>query len=178
MVIRGMPLFWTIFNPLDLQCPIVLWLAGVAVGCFDSTTSAFHHGTTTMNPTAVATFFYKTCRVIFNYLLRVGSSNSSFFGPVSVYFGTIETNGWGMLYLYCLIWLKKMSSFFDFCRKIANKDGFKTKLLSFLDQVIRCKLTLVDINTVLSEVGPLVLTAKNASVFISKLKDDANLIAF
>ncbi len=137
MVTRGMPLFWAIFNPSDLRSPIILLLAGVAIGCSESTTLAFRHTTATMNPVVVATFFHETCRGIFNHLLRVGSSEGGLFGPNSVYFGTVETNGRGMLHLHYLIWLKGMSSFSDLCKKIASEDQFKTRLLSFLDRVIR-----------------------------------------
>ena len=69
-----------------------------------------------------------------------------------------------------------MSSFSDLQRKIVDKNEFKTRLLSFLDQVIRCKLTPVDTNQVLSEVGPSALATNNASVFALQLKDNANLV--
>ncbi len=103
MVTRGIPPFWTIFNPSDLQCSIVLWLASIAVDCSESITSAFCHATATMNPVTVATFSYETYRGIFNYLLRAVSSDGGLFGPVLAYFGTVETNGPGMLYLHCLV---------------------------------------------------------------------------
>ncbi len=125
MVIRGMPPFWAIFNPPDLQSPIVLSLAGVAVGCSESTTSVFCHATATINPVAIATFFHETCRGIFNYLLRAESSENGLFGPVSAYFGTVETNSRDMLHLDCLVWLKGMSSFSDLHKKIAGEDQFK-----------------------------------------------------
>ncbi len=129
-----------------------------------------------MNSVAVATFLYETCKDIFNYLLRMESSNRGLFGPVSAYFGTVETNGRGMLHLHCLVWLKRMASFSDLCRKIADKDGFKIRLLSFLDQVIRYKLIPIDTNQISPEVGPSVLAIPDASVFASQLKDDANLV--
>ncbi len=176
MVIRDMPPFWATFNPSDLRSPIVLSLAGVAIGCSESITSAFCHATATMNPVPVATFFHEICRGIFNHLLRVRSSVGGFFGPVSAYFGPVETNSRGMLHLYCLVLLKEISSFSDLCKKIAGEDQFKTRLLSFLDQVIRCELTPVDTNQVLPEVKPLTLTANDASVFASQLNDDANLV--
>lgn len=103
MVTKGMPPFWITVNPSDLRCPIVLWLAGVAVSFSESTTSAFRYATATMNPVAVATFFHETCRGIFNQLLKAGSSEGGLFGPVSTYFGTVETNGRGMLHLNCLV---------------------------------------------------------------------------
>ncbi len=87
-----------------------------------------------------------------------------------------DHHSWGMLYLYYLVLLKEMSSLSDFCKKIANKDRFKIWLLAFSDQVIRYEWTSVDINKVLSKVKSLALAAKDASIFASQLKDDANLI--
>ena len=95
--------FWTIFNSSDLQCFIVLSHAGIVVSCSKSTILAFGHTTATINPIAVATFFYEICRGIFNYLLGAKSSNKGLFGPVLAYFGTIETNNSGMLHLHCLV---------------------------------------------------------------------------
>ncbi len=60
-----------------------------------------------------------------------------------------------------------MSSFSDLCRKIADEDRFKIRLLSFLDQVIRFELTPVDTNQILPEVGTLALVALDAFVFAS-----------
>ncbi len=70
-----------------------------------------------------------------------------------------------------------MSSFSDLRKKIADEDGFKIQLFSFPDQVIRCKLTPVDTNQVLSEIGPSASAAPDAFVFASQLKDDTNLVA-
>lgn len=83
-----------------------------------------------------------------------------------------------MLHLYCLVWLKGMSSFFDLRRKIVEKDKFKAWLLSFLDQVIRCELTLMDTNKVLPEVKPAaaISSEDEASSFALQLKDNANHI--
>lgn len=130
-----------------------------------------------MNLVAVATFFYETCRGIFNHLLRAESSNGGLFGPVPAYFGTVETNGRGMLHLHYLVWLKGMSSFSDLYRKIVDEDGFKTRLLSFLYQIIRCELTLVDTNQVLPKVAPSASATDDTSVFALQLEDDANLVA-
>ncbi len=96
-------MFWATFNPSVLQCPIVLWLAGINVGCSENITLAFCYITTIMNPVTVATFFHEIYREIFDYLLRRKSSNGRFFGPVSKYFGTVKTNGQGMLHLHCWV---------------------------------------------------------------------------
>ena len=87
---------------------------------------AFYYVIATMNLITIVIFFYKIYESIFNYLLIVKSSNSRFFGLISAYFGTIETNGQGILYPYYLVWYKEISSFSDLCKKIADKTRFKT----------------------------------------------------
>lgn len=71
IVTKRMPSFWATFNLFDLWCSIVLWLAGVDFGFFESTTLAFCYTMAIMNLVAVATFFYKTYKRIFDYLLAV-----------------------------------------------------------------------------------------------------------
>lgn len=56
-----------------------------------------------INPIAVAYVFKATCCSIFEHLLAVGFKNKKLFGFFSTYFSIIETNSWGILYLYCLI---------------------------------------------------------------------------
>ncbi len=71
MVTKGMPPFWATFNPSDLRCPIVLWLAGVDVGCSESITSAFRYATATMNPT----FFHETWAATLSVTILVRKYN-------------------------------------------------------------------------------------------------------
>ncbi len=81
-----------------------------------------------------------------------------------------------MLHLHCLAWLKEMSRFSDLCKKIASEDEFKIQLLSFLDQVIKCELTPIDTNQVLTEVGPSTLPTNDASVFASQFNNNGNFV--
>lgn len=70
-----------------------------------------------------------------------------------------------------------MSSFSNLHKRIIDKNEFKIRLLSFLNQVIRYKLTLEDTNQILPEIGPQASATNNTSIFTLKLKDDVNLIA-
>lgn len=76
--------------------------------------SAFKTATATMNPVTIAMFFDETCKAIFDHLLAAKSRESGLFGPMSTYFGTVETNGRGMLHLHYLVWLKDMTNFSNF----------------------------------------------------------------
>ncbi|WP_375449088.1 hypothetical protein [uncultured Nostoc sp.] len=108
MLSDGMPVLWITINPSDLQSTLVLILAGMRYedNGVNNSAEAFARMTATMNPVAVARFFEATCRGIFEHLLAAGSKDGWLLGPVSTYFGTVETNGRGMLHLHCLVWLR------------------------------------------------------------------------
>ncbi len=91
----GMSTIWITLNPLDLCSFVVLILAGVRLKDSGSSTSAeeFRWTTAVMNPLTVAQFFEATCTGIFKRLLAAGSTGRGQLGPVSTYYGTVETNG-------------------------------------------------------------------------------------
>lgn len=66
------------------------------------TTDVFALLTARMHQVVVAQFFQAICS-IFDHLLAVGFNNNGLLGPVSMYFGKIETNSQGILYLHCLV---------------------------------------------------------------------------
>lgn len=68
-------------------------------------TEVFIRMIATMNSVAMSRFFEGMYCGIFEHLLTAGSKDRKLFGPISTYFGTVEINGRGMLYLYCLVWL-------------------------------------------------------------------------
>ena len=66
-----MPTFWIIINPLDLQNPLILILAGIKLpkDSLPVANVAIQLITATSNPVAVAQFFYYTYKAVFNSLL-------------------------------------------------------------------------------------------------------------
>ncbi len=129
MITNGMPVLWITFNPSDLRCPIVLWLAGIRLPVFDNTASVFKTATATMNPLAIATFFNITCIAIFDHLLAAGSIKDGIFGPVLTYFEIVETNGRGMLHLHSLVWLTRMTNLSNFRQKICSDPSYFGRFL-------------------------------------------------
>lgn len=136
MIINGMSIFWITYNPSDLQCLIVLWLAEIRLPMSDSTTSAFKIVTTTMNPIAIATFINEICTAIFNHLLAVRSIKDGLCGLVLTYSGTVETNGRGMLHFHCLVWLKSMINLSNFQQKICGNPDYFVQLIHFLTTLL------------------------------------------
>lgn len=51
----------------------------------------------------VAKFFEATCIAVFKQLLNARSQENSLLGLVSTYFRMVDTNGWGILYLYSFL---------------------------------------------------------------------------
>ena len=82
-----------------------------------------------MNPVAVAQFFAATCRGIFEHLLAAGFEDGGLFGPVSTYFGTVETNGRGMLHLHCLVWLRGVFHISKLRNQLRSDPAYTTRMI-------------------------------------------------
>lgn len=80
MITDEMSLLWVTFDPSDLQCPIVFWLAGVSLPVSDAAALAFKTGPATINPVAIATFFDETCKAILITFLLHGLEGVGFSG--------------------------------------------------------------------------------------------------
>ena len=89
-----MPIFWFTLNPSDFQSLLVLTFASVQLdsGITDAIAKCLQELTAVINLVAVAQFFNTTYQGIFNHLLQAGFSSGGLFGPVSIYFETVETN--------------------------------------------------------------------------------------
>ena len=142
MVSDGMPIFWITLNPSDLQSPLVLTFARVHLdsSITETTAKCFQESTAVMNPVAVVQFFNTTCQGIFKHLLQAESGSGGLFGPVLTYFGTVETNGRGMLHLHCLIWLQRTHYIAKLRQRLVEDPQFTAFFLSFVDSIIKCSL--------------------------------------
>ncbi len=94
MLNNGMLVPWITINPSDFQNPLVLIFVGMRyeLNGINTSVEAFARMTATMNPIAVARFFEAICCGIFEHLLATGSKDRGLLGPISTYFGTVETN--------------------------------------------------------------------------------------
>lgn len=81
---------------------------------FDNIASAFKTTMAIINPIPIATFLNKTYTANFDHFLVVGSLKGGLFSLISTYFGTVETNRRGMLYLHCLVRLKDIINLSNF----------------------------------------------------------------
>ncbi len=70
-------------------------------------------------------------------LFDVSQTERGILGPISNYFGTVETNNYKILHLYCLIWLKDISHLAMLRTQLQSNNEFCQKLLSFLDYIIK-----------------------------------------
>ena len=103
MVANNLPIFWITINQVDLRYPLVIRFADVELELSSEIQSAFWRKTATMNPVAVAKFFHIIYDTIFISLFGVGQKKRGFLRPILNYFGTVETNGCGILYLHYLV---------------------------------------------------------------------------
>ena len=179
MISDGMLVLWITLNPSDLQCFLVLILAGVQ--CEDSrnsnTADAFARATATMNPIVVAQFFETICTGIFEHLLAAGSKDGGLLGPVSTYFGTVETNGRGMLHLHCLVWLRGAFHLSEIRNRLCSDTEYAAKMVEFVDNIIKCSIiSTIQPETLLQE-APRASLDETDEEFSQKLEQDSNAIA-
>lgn len=105
MISNGISILWITLNPSDLQSFLVLIFADVWFENNGPTNSTkeFRQAKSIINLLVLAQFFKTIYTGIFKYLLIIRSIKRGLLGIVSIYFGTLETNGQGMLYLHCLV---------------------------------------------------------------------------
>lgn len=134
----GPAAFWLTLNPSNLRDPLVLKLAGVTIPTegLEKPTAALQRKTATMNPAAIAIFFHKVCTAVFKGLICPDNGEAGIFGPISTYFGVVETNGRGMLHLHCLVWLMGNLDFFNLREKLLHDPDFAFKMVQYLDSII------------------------------------------
>lgn len=70
--------------------------------------------TATINLVTIATIFDETYKAIFDHLFATRFSKGRFFGPISIYFKTVKTNGRSILYFHYLVWLGDMTNLSNF----------------------------------------------------------------
>ncbi len=143
-----------------------------------------------MNLVAIAQFFEATCTGIFKRLLAAGSREGRLLGPVSFYYGMIETNGRGILHLYCLVWLCGAFYLADLHNRLQSDPQYAMDMLQFIDIMISYSLADKSLSenieqevpaaNVLSPVGHEALSAslgKTDAEFALALYRDSNAIA-
>ena len=177
MVANGMPVFWITINRADLQCLLVIRLAGVEFELSSKIQSVFWYKTVIMNHIAVARFFHIICDAIFMSLLGVGQTEEGLLRSIFNYFGTIETNGCGMLHLYCLVWLKRVLYLVTLQTELQSNNELHQKLFLFLEHIIKCLASqnpyLQTLNQACPNANDLIITSK----FADLLKSDSEAAA-
>ncbi len=100
----GYSVLWIIINLSDLRYLLVLELAGVPLSGATNQIALkkIQDHMATVNPVAVAQFFYILCVTIIDHLIASGRQNS-LLGLISHHYGVVETNGHDMLHLHCMV---------------------------------------------------------------------------
>ena len=180
MVNNGMPVLWITLNPSDLKNALVLTLAGVQISDANAgskSASRFRAATAIINPVAVAQFFEATCAAVFDELLHDRVSGTGLLRPVSTYFGTVETNGRGMLHLHCLIWLKGFYHLAAFRTRLISEPQYKRQMVKYLDHIVNCSIQPDGLMLDISSEAPPANLAETNQQFNDKLAADSNAVA-
>jgi hypothetical protein len=120
-ILHGPPYLWLTVNPSDLHDPIAQVLAGQNIDLDRFVTTAGPDSKTqpqtiAADPYAAAKFFHIMVNTIFETFLQIKTSKfqvksgMGVLGELSVYFGTVESQGRGTLHFHLLLWMKHAPS--------------------------------------------------------------------
>lgn len=124
----------------------------------------------------MAQFFEATCSAIFNNLLHANSLDGGLFGPISIYFGTVETNGRGMLHLHCLVRLKGAFHLTNLRHRLLSDPEYANRMVEFIDRIIKCSIVQGEA-TQPNPDAPSAYMDETDTEFAQRLADDSNTVA-
>jgi hypothetical protein len=103
-------------------------------------TLATRYAIATSDPVAVARFFHYIYKSVLDSLLSYKSTDIGILGDVSNYFGVVESNGRGMLYLYTLVWVRGNLDFIRLRDRILADGDFAHRMIAFLEAIVKHSL--------------------------------------
>lgn len=140
--IMNAPNLWITINPDDIDDPIVQFLAGVDIDLdnFDlesGPNKAERSRNIAEDPYAAAQYFNLIVKAVLESLLAIkaeagrSTSGRGIFGPISGYFGVVETQGRGALHLHMLIWLHGSPSGGEFV-ELLKTEAFRERVREYI----------------------------------------------
>lgn len=107
MIINRIPILWITINLADPWYPLIIRLARVKLDLGSDVASVFAYKITTMNLMIMAKFFDITYKAVLLSLFISEYCDGDLLGSISIYFEIVKINSRSILYLHCLVWLKK-----------------------------------------------------------------------
>lgn len=156
---------------------MVLVFAGVRYenSNLNNSTKQFAWIIATINLVIVVKFFEVTYINIFHQLLNNKSYKSGLLGPVSTNFRIVETNGWGILHLWCLVWLQRAYHLSNICEQLKLNAKYTIDIVKFIDRIICFSISEEGSNIIGDEI-PSVLSNEIDQESIFKLEWNGNAI--
>ncbi len=142
----------------------------------NTSAKAFARMTATMNPVAMACFFRATCYGIFEHLLAAGSKDGGILGPISIYFGIVEINDRGMLYLHCLVWLSDAFHITQLRKQLQADSEYVVCVVEIIDCIIKCSIIPEDEAYAPQSDAPSTSLNDSNSSFVLKLDVNSNAV--
>lgn len=129
---------WITINSSDLWSAFVLIFVGIRYknNCVNNFTEVFARMIAIIYFVAVFDFFKANCRGIFEYLLTADFKSRRLFDLGSTYFGTVKTNGQGILDLHCLVCLYVAFYIFQLYNGLQADSKYAACIVEFINFII------------------------------------------
>ncbi|THG93643.1 hypothetical protein EW026_g7647 [Hermanssonia centrifuga] len=146
-IAHGPPAIWNTINPNDANDPLAQVFTGAQIDLdnFVATMGPDRDQRArniASDPYGAAKFFHFMINTILETLMQVKvskfqvKSGPGIFGEVAAYFGTVESQGRGTLYLHMLIWLKNAPTAEELAELLKTEE-FRQKMTKFIKANVR-----------------------------------------
>lgn len=140
---EGIPAIWFTLNPNDITNPVKLKLTAYQTHESEEA-ELFLTGLNksykrirlvVLDPLSSALFFYREIFIFFQHFVRVGQP--FVFGYISQYFGAVEINKRGALYLHGLLWLQGNMGLSALWKDIEGEENaaYRERIVQYVDSV-------------------------------------------
>lgn len=113
-----MAILWITISPTNWWNLVVIYLIGFELDVRSDVAFVFARKIAIITLETVAKFFYIIYKKVLLSLFARRCCNEALLRLLLMYFGTIETNGHNIFYLYCLVWLNEKLYLPILCTKI------------------------------------------------------------
>ncbi|KAF1809820.1 hypothetical protein P152DRAFT_476222 [Eremomyces bilateralis CBS 781.70] len=189
LIIRdGIPAIWFTLNPNDITNPIKLRLAAYrtrdpeeAEAFLTSLDLAYKRARLAISdPLSSALFFHREISLFFKHYVKTGED--SVFGRINRYFGAVETNERGSLYVHGLLWLQgnmQLSSILQDNNE-EDREAYRERVTRYVDSVFTEDLDYEAFSAVRAErsvMSDISALLANREQFAAAFEEEANFCA-
>jgi len=98
----------------------------------------------TNDPVSSVKFFKIIVDAFIEKIAKIGDYKGGIFEPCNLYFATMETTGWGILHLHCLVWITGNVGIQNLWDCIAKDAEFAALIIKYMEDITWQSLSIIE----------------------------------